>query len=169
MKRILITTATLFTTLTIYGQHLLFFGENSYPCTETFTLKTNSSDQNDLEMLFAKADTNAIFAVKIKVKDEIFCGKFIIYLDDGSVISCADSESYDYVDGIAIALYSLTDEQLNKMSTSNINSVRFALRSVNSQPSYIGDKFTASNIVDSATTSGTRKTDVPSLLTKFYK
>ncbi len=70
MKKILIfLIATLFITLTSIGQDFFFIGENSYPCTETFTLQSNSDDSyvNDLNVLFGKDGTTVLFIVSIKI------------------------------------------------------------------------------------------------------
>ena len=62
------------------------------------------------------------------MQGKIISGKLIIYLDDGTVITCMDrGESY-YVDDTAQAVYSLTNEQVNKMKNSNINTVRYTLK-----------------------------------------
>lgn len=130
MKKILIIlTATLFITLTLKGQNLFFISENSYPCTETITLQTNSNEYyiNDLNVLFARQGTLALVAVSTKTIDVLISGKLIIYLDDGTVITCNDARISDYVDKIATAVYYLTIEELSKMKKSNINTVRYAL------------------------------------------
>jgi TonB family protein len=57
----------------------------------------------------------------------ILSNEIIIYLQDGSVIKCDSREKFDYVDSRAKAVYSLTDDQLNKMKNSNIHTVRYTL------------------------------------------
>jgi hypothetical protein len=54
-------------------------------------------------------------------------GKLIIYLDDGTVISCIDRGINDNVDDIAISAYTLTTAELNKMKQSNINTIRYQI------------------------------------------
>ena len=131
MKKIpIILIFMLFLTLTANGQNLFFIGENSYPCTESFALQSNLDDGEDLNVLFAKDGATAVIAVTTKssLQRTIISGKLIIYLDDGSVITCMDrGESY-YVDDTAQAVYSLTKVQVNKMRNSNINTVRYTLK-----------------------------------------
>tara|TARA_R110000764_G_scaffold225295_1_gene314715 strand:+ start:8941 stop:9849 length:909 start_codon:yes stop_codon:yes gene_type:complete len=131
MKKIpIILISMLFITLTANGQNLFFLGENSYPCTEPFALQSNLDDGEDLNILFAKDEATAVIAVTTKssLQGTIISGKLIIYLDDGTVITCMDrGESY-YVDDTAKAVYSLTNEQVNKMKNSNINSVGYTLK-----------------------------------------
>ena len=121
-------TAALFISLTANGQNLFFIGENSYQCTKTITLQSNTEDASDLNVLFAKDGKIGLFAViadsKIGAK---FSEKLIIYLEDGTVITCTQRKACDLVDNLAKAVYSLTNDQLNKMKNSNIHSVRYTL------------------------------------------
>ena len=131
MKKIpIILISMLFITLTANGQNLFFIGENSYPCTESFALQSNLEDGEDLNVLFAKDGAAAVIAVTIKsyLQGTIISGKLIIYLNDGEVITCMDrGESY-YIDDTAKAVYSLTNEQVNKMKNSNIHTVGYTLK-----------------------------------------
>ena len=131
MKMILIfLTATLFFTLTANGQNYFFIGENSYPCTETITLHSNHDGRSNLNVAFAKDGTTGLIIVSTKTMSTVLIReKLIIYLDDGTVISCIDRENNDQVDLIASAVYYLTDEELSKMKNSNINTVRYTLKS----------------------------------------
>lgn len=130
-KILIVLISMLFITLTVNGQKFFFIGENSYPRTEeSFALQSNSDDGEDLNVLFAKDGATAIIALTTKssLSGTLFSGKLIIYLDDGTVITCMDrGESY-YVDDTAQAVYSLTNEQVNKMKNSNINTVRYTLK-----------------------------------------
>jgi hypothetical protein len=118
----------LFTSLSINGQNLFFIGEKSYQCTESIALQSNAERTGDLNVLFAKDNNNAFFVVQTKPNmDSDFSGKLIIYLDDGTVITCNDISEFENVDASAKAVYSLTKEQLNKMKISNINTVRYTL------------------------------------------
>ena len=131
MKKIpIILISMLFITLTANGQNLFFIGENSYPCTESFALQSNLDGGEDLNVLFAKDGATAVIAVTTKssLQGTIISGKLIIYLDDGTVITCMDRGETYYVDDTAKAVYSLTNEQVNKMKNSNINTVRYILK-----------------------------------------
>ena len=164
MKMILILTATLFTTLTAIGQEFFFIGENSYPCTETFTLQSNYDSESNLNVTFAKDDTMALIIVSRKTMSTVLIReKLFIYLDDGSVISCIDKGNNDQVDFIASAVYSLTDEELSKMKNSNINTIKYTLKS--ETDSYInmtgGGNYSASN-------KGSSRTDFPAIVSEFF-
>ncbi|MFZ2286790.1 MAG: energy transducer TonB [Bacteroidales bacterium] len=160
---LIILIATLFITVTTKAQNLFFIGESSYPCTETITLQSNS-DFNDLNVLFAKDKTTVLVALSIESPffDSTFGEKIIVYLDDGTVITCIDKAKHDFIDGKALAVYNLANEQLSKMITSNLNTVRFGLKfdlgSLSPEERY----FTASN-------KGINKTDVPTLLIELIE
>ena len=158
-KLIIFLTATLFITLTAKGQNLFFIGEESFPCTETITLQSNSGDRNDLNVLFAKQGTLGFIAVSIKTNyEELISGKLIIYLDDGMVVICNDSRRYNYVDEIASTVYYFTIEDLNKLKNSNINTIRFTLKP-SERYSILGEKdFSASN----------KGTPTKTLITEFF-
>jgi len=161
MKNILIIlTATLFFALTAKGQNLFFIGENSYPCTETFTFQANSDKYyiNDLNVLIAKDGKTALFVVSTETIDVLIRGKLVIYLDDGTVITLTDNGNYDYVDKIASAVYYLTNEELNKMKNSNINTVRYKLEDEGGRSSIHGGNFSASN----------KGTPTKTLITEFF-
>ena len=161
MQKILIFfIALLFTTLSIKGQNLFFIGENSYPCTKTFTLQSNSDEFyiNDLNVLFARDGKTPLFAVSTETKEVLIRGKLIIYLDDGTVITLTDNGNYEYVDKIASTVYYLTNEELSKMKNSNINTVRFTLESEDGSSSPFGGNFSASN----------KGTQIKNIISEFF-
>ena len=128
-KNLIILTATLLVTLTAKGQNLFLVGENSYPCTETIILKANSDDGSNLSISLAKDEEKGLFAVSSESSyGAIFSEKLIIYLVDGTVLTCKNRWSYDYVDSRAKAVYLLTSDHLNKLKISNIHTVRYTLK-----------------------------------------
>ena len=164
MKKILfILSSILFITIMAKGQNFFYIGENTYPCTETFTLQTNSDEYyiNDLNVLFAKDEKTPLFVVSTETIDVLIRGKLIIYLDNGTVVTLTEKGNYDYVDKIASTVFYLTNEELNKMKKSNINTVRYSLELEDNGVSPFGGYFTASN-------KGRTKTDFPALITEFF-
>jgi hypothetical protein len=166
MKSMLILlTVALFFTLKSNGQNFFFIGEKSFPSTEVFTLQSNTEDTyiNDLKVLFAKQGTTGFFIVSIKTASTVrICEKLIIYLDDGTVISCDDKGIKDNVDAIASTAYYLTDEDLNKMTRSNINTVRYVLKCAECLSSPVEGNYSASN-------RGSTRTDFPAIINNFFK
>ncbi|MDN5215241.1 hypothetical protein QQ020_24395 [Fulvivirgaceae bacterium BMA12] len=166
MKKILIFLyTTLFYTITANGQNFFFINEESYSCSETFTLQSNSDDPdvNDLNVILAKDGTTAIFIVSTKIVSTVrISGKLIIYLDDGTVISCIDRGIKDNVDDIASTAYQLTNEELGKMKKSNINTVRYEIKCAECLINLYEGNYTASN-------KGSSKTDFPVLISDFFE
>jgi hypothetical protein len=170
-KTLLILIVTLFATIAANGQNLFFIGEKSYPCTETFTLESNSNSRlNDLDILIAKDGTKGLFVVSIEtIKGMLIRGKLIIYLDDGTVITCIDKGKYDYVDNVATTVYYLTADQLTKMKNNNINTVRYTLKCRDCYYSSDKGNFSASNnanLIGKYVVS--EKTDVPTLINNLF-
>jgi len=128
-KVLIITIAVLFANLTAIGQNLFLIGEKSYPCTSTIKLASNSNyNYDDLDVFLAKEGKSGFFAVSRKcMYDEEFTGKIIIYLEDGNVLTCGESEVSEKVDDRAKTVYSLTADQLNKLKTSNIHTVKYTM------------------------------------------
>ena len=152
-------------TLKTNGQNLVFIGENSYNCTDTFTLQSNSEDSysNDLNIVFAKDGEKGLLVVSSKLVSSVrISGKLIIYLDDGNVITCVDRGIKDNVDDIATTGYHLTDSELNKLKKSNIHTIRYTIKCSEclSNPLYEGNH--------SASNKGSLKTDFPKVVADFY-
>jgi len=150
----------------LHGQNLVFIGEKSFPCTEKFTLQSNSDNKDikDLNLVFAKDGARALVVISSKLVFTVrITGKLIIYLDDGTVISCIDRGIKDNVDGIAITAYYLTKEELMKMKKSNINTIRYQIKCAECliNPLFEGN-YTASN-------KGSSKTDFTAVIRAFFK
>jgi hypothetical protein len=127
-KLLYILSVSLFITVTTNSQNLFFIGENSYPSSVTCTLHANSYDAEDLDVVLARDGETGLFVVITESNfGENFSEKLIIYLEDGTVISCNKRTASDYIDGKAKAVYSLTGEQLKSLMNSNIHTVRYTL------------------------------------------
>ena len=127
------------------------------------TYATNSDEFyiNDLNVLFAKDEKTPLLVVSTETIDVLIRGKLIIYLDNGTVLTLTEKGNYDYVDKIASTVFYLTNEELNKMKKSNINTVRYSLELEDNGVTPFGGNFTASN-------KGRTKTDFPALITEFF-
>ena len=163
-KLLIILMVTLFIAMTVKGQNLFFIGEHSYPCTETFTLQSNSDAWyiNDLDVVFTRDKNVALFAVSSKTEDLLILGKLMIYLDDGEVITLTDRGNYDYVDHIASAVYFLPNEELNKLKKNNINTIRYTLKDVNGLWSPLEGNYSASD-------RGSSRIDFPAIVSEYYE
>ena len=112
------------------SQNTFFIGEKMYPCTETFTLTSNSKNYTgyDLDVLIAKNGQAGFIVVSTERSSVFIKGKLVIYLEDGTIISCTDIGIYDYVDNTATTVYYLTNAEIEKMKMKNINTIRFSLK-----------------------------------------
>jgi len=166
MKRLLFLLVLLIAySLPTIAQNFVFMGENSYPSTEVFTLKSNSDKENvsDLQLAFAKEGDKALIVVSSKLTDAVkIAGKLIIYLEDGTVISCVDRGINDNVDDIAKTAYYLTKSELTKLTRSNINTIRFEIVC---PPC---GSFNAWEGTYSATNKGSSKSNFTTIVTEFY-
>lgn len=171
-KQILIILITLFTIFISNAQERFFIGEKSYPCTESIRLSgrsggaaSNSVFNTNVSVLIAKKEKTGIFVfrtgspTKIRVK-----GKLLIYLENGTVITCIDRGKYDYVDKTATTIYYLTKEELNKMKNSNIDTVRYTLGSGPFARDYTASNVSYYNMFDQEI----EKTNVPALIKKLF-
>jgi len=144
-KLLIILIAVFFASLTANGQNLFIIGEKSYPCTKEIRLESNSDDRDeddtyDLNIFVGKNGSTGVIAVSTKsIYGSEFIGKLNIYLEDGSVLICNESEDSEQVDDRAIAVYYLTNEQLNKLKFSNIHTVKYMMKLFGEQ------KYSASN------------------------
>ena len=131
MKRLVfILTLVLAFSAKINAQNFTFIGENSYPSTERFELQSNSDKEeiSNLNLVFAKDRISPMIIVSSKLTDVVkIANKLIIYLDDGTVISCTDRGINDNVDDVATSAYRLTPSEISKMKKSNINTVRYEI------------------------------------------
>lgn len=129
MHKILIISILAFcTSQPVNGQNLFLIGEKSYPCTNAIKLDSNTDDGSDLDVDFAMEGNFGLIGVSRKgMPGEEFAGKLIIYLVDGSVLTCNESEVTERIDDQAKAVYSLTVDQLNKLKTSNVQKVKYTM------------------------------------------
>lgn len=132
----------------VYSQNNFLIGETVYPCTEEFSLTQNSEFMYEpVNFIFAKNKETVMLVVSIKVMGGgvRIKGNLIIYLDDNSIITCKDSGKFDYVDQIATTIYTVTNQQLNKFKTVNINKIRYTLKCFDCKFSSEEGTFTATN------------------------
>ena len=167
MKRITITLILgLALAVQVNAQNFTFIGENSYPSTERFELVSNSDkeDIGNLNLVFAKDGISPLIIVSSKLTDVVkIANKLIIYLDDGTVISCADRGVNDNVDDVATSAYRLTSSEISKMKGSNINTIRYEIVCP------VCGAFNYWEGVYSASNKGSSKTDFTEVVERFFE
>ncbi len=166
------------------AQNLFFIGEKNYQCSPTFTLigggsMNNIVHLNDLNVLIAKNGETGMLVLSRYVTDALIKGKVLVYLDDGTVITCIDRNIYDYVDNIATTVYYLTKEEIEKMKNSNINTIRYTIKYGSAWGGYRNkDDFSAKNIAHEEIISygdlphgpmWVEKTDVTEFIKELFK
>lgn len=138
----------------IKGQNSFFIGQKSYPCTDNIHLKSNSNNErngHDLDVVIAKNGEAGMIVLSTEVLGGSITsgvrikGNALIYLADGSAITCYDKGIYDFVDNIATTVYYLTKEETSKLKKNNIVSIRFSIKCVECISSSEEGNFSASN------------------------
>jgi len=153
-------------TIDTHGQNLVFIGEKSFQCTETYILLSNSEKDriDDLKLVFAKDGEKGLLVVSSRLVSNVrISGKLVVYLNDGTVISLIDKGINDNVDARATSAYYLTNEELAKMKKSNIHTVRYEIKCAEclSNIMYEG--------IYSASNKGSTKTDFTIVISAFFK
>lgn len=163
-KNIIMRTLVLFAfllvfSITSFSQNTFYIGEQSYPCTEEFYMECSIGFQlgakrygSDIalpavKIIIAKNETQGLFVISIPLFNDNSLrikGKLMIYLEDGSVISCIDRGINDYVDNTTTTVYYLSYSEIQQMKNSNISKIRFSV--VSNIPGYTtnNNNYTAS-------------------------
>lgn len=172
MKKILrLTILLLILSDALYSQNVLFIGNKKYPSTDSFVLKSNKEwDGYDLNVSVAKIEESGIIVLSTNVFDcsVKISGNILIYLEDGSVITCIDRAKFDCVDGKTTTLYNLNKLEINQLKASNINTIRFSLRCADCLSSTAEGNYSASNKEIQDDYPKKEKTDVPNLIDKLF-
>ena len=150
----------------VNAQNFAFIGENSYPSTERYELISNSDkeDIGNLNLAFVKDGISPLIIVSSKLTDAVkIANKLIVYLDDGTVISCTDRRINDNVDDVATSAYRLTSSEIGKMKGSNINTIRYEIVCP------VCGVFNYWEGVYSASNKGSSKTDFTEVVERFFE
>jgi hypothetical protein len=168
MKRLLFLILLSLFAINARTQNLFFLGDKSYPCTSSFGLTSNSDfGNNGLSVLIAKDVGKALIALEIETMGPVYIrGKAMIYLEDGTVISLTDRLIYDRVDNKSTTVFYLTLDEIKKLKTSNINTIRYSLKcGAGCQMSTEEGDFSSSN---KGSYLSNKVVDVPSLVKSLY-
>jgi len=131
----------LFIPLISFGQDLFFMGESSFNSTKSIELSSESYGEN-IEVLFASNTDSKYIVVKRQiVLENSFAGKLIIYLNNGDVISLIEPFATDYTNRTVTGMYALTNQIVDKLKNTNINSIAYTLDMFGTK-----SKFSAKNI-----------------------
>jgi hypothetical protein len=150
----------LFCTLSFYSlaQNYLYIDTRRYLSTEDWncTIKNGFPEFGNASLSVAKNGSGGYFVVSVDTHHPLK-GSVLIYLENGGVIKCIDTQIKDQHDGISTGIYNLTASEINKLKNSRISSVRvsclmystsiqsFTIYNYYHFHSYLGDDFDVSN------------------------
>lgn len=176
MKKIFLSVFLVFILITYSnGQSNFLIGDDVYPCTDAQKLKLNSDylSYDGIEVIFAKDGVKAMLILSIKLgggnPHERIAKSLFIYLDDNNILKCPDSNKYDVVDDVVTTIYYITNEQLTKLKSVNIDKIRFSIKCIDCISSGIEGDYTASNAVSKFSFDKIERTDFPSLIKKLFE
>ena len=112
----------------VFSQNLVFIGENSYPSSKVLVFENK---YDDVEISFIRDEDN----IKVYLLTNYIYGykkpsvsdKLILYLNDGNVITSNKPDITDYVDKNCVSIYPLTNDDISKLTKSDINTIRYTI------------------------------------------
>ena len=131
MKGIFTLFAFLFLFNSAFSQNLFFIGDKSYKASRNWFFEGNGSQFDyygkDATIQIAKNGSNGFFIISTRSYNSTsgIKGSIRIYLDDASTIVLSKVASKYYVDSYSTVAYILTSIEINKLASSNINTIRF--------------------------------------------
>ena len=125
-----------------FAQNYVYMGTSRFDANYTWKFTVNGGwMQGYGNVTFAKRNGGGMLLVSVKEFDGDLKGDLYIYLENGNAIRCIDRNIKDNVNSYTMAVYYLTNSEVELLKSSNIRDIRF---SVNKYP--FGSKnFTMSN------------------------
>jgi len=115
------------------NQGIIYHGNKTYKSTHTWRFEINGySWGKALNVTIGKDGNNGLIMVQTGVPDpsSYIGGNIYLFLSDGSRIVCVDRNIRDNVDDESIVLYKLTTEEIEKLKTNYITSLRFSIHPI---------------------------------------
>jgi hypothetical protein len=153
----------IFSTLSIYSiaQNYLYIDTRRYVSTADWncTIKNGYPEFGNASLSVAKNGSGGYFVVSVDTH-HLLKGSVLIYLENGGVIKCLDTQIKDQHDGISTGIYNLTATEINQLKNSRISSVRvsclmystsmhsFTIYNYYHFHSYLGDDFDIPNYTE---------------------
>jgi hypothetical protein len=109
----------------IFSQNTISIGTQSYNSTREWqcTVKDGYPEIGSASLCLAKGGKGGYFVVSVETHHPLK-GSIFIYLKDGSIIKCLDTQKKDQHDGYSIGIYNLTNDEITKLKNSTISHVR---------------------------------------------
>ncbi len=132
MRYISILIFTLVFANTINSQNYIYFGDNQYEATETWSFQDNMGTMTKYypKITIAKKNNGGYFMMSISAsfKSTYLTGTTIIFLNNGKTIKCFDKGIRDHLNERSIALYSLTNSEIELLKSARITQIRYAIK-----------------------------------------
>jgi hypothetical protein len=136
------------TSIMSFGQNIIYKGNKKYIATDIWTFKCeNYFWVGDLDVQIAKTNEGGYLKLSIEVptNSEYIGSSVFIFLEDGAVITCSDKGIKDYLDKQSVVLYILTQSEMEKLKSFEINKIRFKIKTKYSKYNQDPGSFTAYN------------------------
>lgn len=128
MKKITVTILFILLSLQANSQNTFYIGSKQYPATEKWQFECDSGIDRSPNIFIAKGINEGLFVISTEtIFPYYIAGNLLIYLEDGSIITCLDKRIRDEVNNTKTSVYKLTMNEVAKLTNSRINSVRFNL------------------------------------------
>ncbi len=134
MRFILLLIFTLIFVNTINSQNYIYFGDNQYKATETWRFQDNFGVSSNYypEITIANKNNGGYFMMSISAsfKSIYLTGTTVIFLNNGNTIKCYDKGIKDHLNDRSIALYTLTNSEIELLKSARITQIRYSVKGV---------------------------------------
>lgn len=131
MAKHLFALAFLFCSMTVFPQAMTLKDGKQYPATEAWDfLCENYALTGISNIQIAKTEKGGSLKITMQTTEPSYYigGVAYVYLSDNTIIVCTDKNLRENKDGQTTAWYSFSAVEMNKLKTTNIESVRFNIR-----------------------------------------
>lgn len=111
-----------------FAQSSIYIGTAKFDSNYTWNFKVNGGwDQGDALVNFAKRNGGGMLLISVKDFNGKIKGDLYVYLKDGNAIRCIDRNINDNVDHYTMAVYYLSNSEIELLKKSDIQDIRFSL------------------------------------------
>ena len=119
-------------TISVFGQEIMTFKDGQqYPATTSWDfICENYMLGGLLNVQVGKTEKGGLLQLSVPVSDNSFYigGTVYLFLEDNSIITCTDKGFRQNKPGLATSWYSFSIAEMNRLKTSAIINVRFAIK-----------------------------------------
>ncbi|MDU0369605.1 hypothetical protein ACFPAF_04295 [Hymenobacter endophyticus] len=115
-----------------FGQNYIYRGTSKFESTPSYDFACGSCPMGGgtLKVSIARTDAGGLLLLTTSTpfSHERIAGTVLVYLADGSIITCTDKGVKDRLDGNSMALYAFTAAEMEQLMASNVYKIRFSIR-----------------------------------------